>query len=138
MPIGLIGAGGIVQNAHLPAYRKGGLPVAAIVDRHPARAEAMAAEWGIGASGASVAAVLPQLNAPVVFDIAVPASSLLKVLPTIPRGAVVLIQKPLGETLAEAESIVTLCRERELRAAVNFQLRWAPNMVAARAITDSG
>jgi predicted dehydrogenase len=60
------------------------------------------------------------------------------VLGTIPRGSTVLIQKPLGETLRQAEAIVALCRERELQAAVNFQLRWAPNMVAARAITDSG
>lgn len=138
LPIVLIGAGGIVQNAHLPAYRKGGLPVAAVVDRHPERARALAAEWGIGIHGATLADVLPQLRGPVIFDTAVPAAAVLEVLSTIPAGATVLIQKPLGGTLGEAEAIVTLCRERELRAAVNFQLRWAPNMVAARAITDAG
>jgi predicted dehydrogenase len=138
LPIVLIGAGGIVQNAHLPAYRKGGLPVAAIVDRHAERAQALAAEWGIGIGGATLAGVLPQLRGPVIFDIAVPAVAVLEVLPTIPQGATVLIQKPLGGTLEEAEAIVALCRERELRAAVNFQLRWSPNMVAARAITDAG
>ncbi len=134
----LIGAGGIVQNAHLPAYRKGGLPVAAIVDRQAERARGLAAEWGIGASGESLAAVLPGLPGRVIFDVAVPAGSLLELLPAIPRGATVLIQKPLGGTLAEAEAIVALCREKGLRAAMNFQLRWAPNMVAARAITDAG
>jgi predicted dehydrogenase len=138
LPIVLIGAGGIVQNAHLPAYRKGGLPVAAIVDRHAERAQALAAEWGIGIGGATLAGVLPQLRGPVIFDIAVPAVAVLEVLPTIPQGATVLIQKPLGGTLEEAEAIVALCRERELRAAVNFQLRWSPNMVAARTITDAG
>jgi predicted dehydrogenase len=127
-----------VQNAHLPAYRKGGLPVAAIVDRHAERAQALAAEWGIGIGGATLAGVLPQLRGPVIFDIAVPAVAVLEVLPSIPRGATVLIQKPLGGTLEEAEAIVALCRERGLRAAVNFQLRWSPNMVAARAITDAG
>jgi predicted dehydrogenase len=134
----LIGAGGIVQNAHLPAYRKGGLPVAAIVDRHAERAQALAADWGIGIGGATLAGVLPQLRGPVIFDIAVPAVAVLEVLPTIPQGATVLIQKPLGGTLEEAEAIAALCRERGLRAAVNFQLRWSPNMVAARAITDAG
>jgi predicted dehydrogenase len=134
----MVGAGGIVRNAHLPAYRKGGLPVVAIVDRHPERAQELAAEWGIGISGATLAPVLPQLQGPFVFDVAVPAAAVLEVLRTIPQGATVLIQKPLGETLAEAEAIVALCRERELNAAVNFQLRWAPNMLAARAITDAG
>ena len=138
LPIVMIGAGGIVQNAHLPAYRKGGLPVAAIVDRQPELAQALGADWGIGISGATLAAVLPQLPGPLIFDVAVPAAAVLEVLPAIPRGSVVLIQKPLGGTLAEAEAIVALCRARGLQAAVNFQLRWAPNMVAARAITDAG
>ena len=138
LPIVLIGAGGIVQNAHLPAYRRGGLPVVAIVDRHGERAQALAAEWGIGITGATLGDVLPQLRGPLIFDVAVPAAAVLQVLPTIPHGATVLIQKPLGGTLEEAEAIVALCRERGLRAAVNFQLRWAPNMVAARAITDVG
>ncbi len=82
--------------------------------------------------------VLAQLQGPLVFDVAVPAAAVLEVLRTIPHGATVLIQKPLGGTLAEAEAIVALCRDRNLQAAVNFQLRWAPNMLAARAITDAG
>lgn len=138
LPIVLIGAGGIVENAHLPAYRRGGLPIAAIIDRHAERARALATAWDIGISGTTLSAVLSQLPGPVIFDIAVPAAAVLEVLPAIPRGATVLIQKPLGGTLAEAEAIVAVCRERRLRAAVNFQLRWAPNMVAARAITDAG
>ncbi len=138
LPIVLIGAGGIVRNAHLPAYRKGGLAVAAIVDRRLERAEELAAEWAIAIRGATLPDVLPQLRGPHVFDIAVPAIAVLDVLREIPEGAPVLIQKPLGGTLAEAETIVALCRERGLKAAVNFQLRWAPNMVAARAITDAG
>jgi predicted dehydrogenase len=138
LPIVLIGAGGIVRNAHLPAYRKGGLPVAAIIDRHLERAEELAAEWEIGISGATLAGVLPQLRGPHIFDVAVPGAAVLDVLREIPKGAPVLMQKPPGGTLAEAEAIVALCRERGLNAAVNFQLRWAPNMVAARAITDAG
>jgi predicted dehydrogenase len=138
LPIVLVGAGGIVRNAHLPAYRKGGLPVVAVVDRYANHAQELATEWGIAISGAALSSVLPQLQGPVIFDVAVPAAAVLEVLRTIPEGATVLIQKPLGETLAEAEAIVALCRERSLQAAVNFQLRCAPNMLAARAITDAG
>jgi predicted dehydrogenase len=138
LPIVIIGAGGIVRDAHLPAYRKGGLKVAAIADRDTARARSAAEEWGIASSGESVATLLPRLTGPHVFDIAVPASAVLDVLRTLPEDAAVLIQKPLGETLEQAEAIVALCRTKRLGAAVNFQLRWAPNMVAARAITDVG
>ena len=138
LPIVIIGAGGIVQDAHLPAYRKGGLRVAAVVDHDPDRARTVAREWNISTAAGSLAALLPQLDRPVVFDVAVPAPSIMDVLRELPHGSAVLIQKPLGETLAEAESIVRLCRERALAAAVNFQLRWAPNMLLARAITDAG
>jgi predicted dehydrogenase len=138
VPIVLVGAGGIVRNAHLPAYRKGGLPVVGIVDSHLERAQELAAEWDIGTSGATLASVLPELHGRLIFDVAVPAAAVLEVLRTIPEGSAVLIQKPLGGTLAEAEAIVDLCRQRRLEAAVNFQLRWAPNMLAARAITDAG
>jgi predicted dehydrogenase len=138
LPIVIVGAGGIVRDAHLPAYRKGGLPVAAIVDRDAERAHSAARDWGIASSGESIRALLPRLAGPLVFDIAVPARAVLDVLRTLPDDAAVLIQKPLGETLAQAEAIVALCRAKRLRAAVNFQLRWAPNMVAARAITGAG
>ena len=67
-----------------------------------------------------------------------PAPALLKVLPLLPDGAAVLIQKPMGETLDEAHQIVDLCHRKGMIAAVNFQLRWAPVMLAARQITDAG
>jgi predicted dehydrogenase len=72
------------------------------------------------------------------FDVAVPARHLLEVLPQLPDGSAVLMQKPMGETLAEAESILALCRRKHLVAAVNFQLRWSPAMLAARALYQRG
>jgi hypothetical protein len=46
-PIVLIGAGGIVRDAHLPAYRAAGLPLQGVYDTDRARAEALAREFGI-------------------------------------------------------------------------------------------
>jgi predicted dehydrogenase len=135
LPIVIVGAGGIVRDAHLPAYRKAGLRVAAIVDRDRDRAAAMAAEWGIARAGDVLDA--GELGR-VVYDVAVPAARLLEVLPLLPDGAAVLMQKPMGETLAEAEAILALCRRKRLTAAVNFQLRWAPGAMAARCLYESG
>src|SRR3546814_2374423 len=45
-PIMIIGTGGIVKDAHLPAYRKAGFTVAGLYDHDRARAEALASEWG--------------------------------------------------------------------------------------------
>jgi predicted dehydrogenase len=50
----------------------------------------------------------------------------------------VLIQKPMGRDLAEAREISTICKDRKLTAAVNFQLRFAPNMLALQDALSEG
>ncbi|MDQ2833951.1 MAG: Gfo/Idh/MocA family oxidoreductase [Acidobacteriota bacterium] len=137
-PIVIVGAGGIVQAAHLPAYRKAGFPVAALVDVHAEKAETLAREFLIPHATPSLAEAIRYAPADAVFDIAVPAGTLPHVLSQLPDGCAVLIQKPMGETLAEALEILKICRRKRLTAAVNFQLRWAPNMLAARALAASG
>ncbi len=137
-PIVIVGGGGIVRAAHLPAYTRGGLEVTAIVDRDVTQAAQTAADFNVPWSGTSIAEAILHSPQEVIFDIAVPAHAILGVLEQLPDGAAVLIQKPMGETLAEAEAILALCRSKKLVAAVNFQLRWAPNMIAARALADSG
>jgi predicted dehydrogenase len=134
----VIGAGGIARDAHLPAYRLAGFPVAAAVDADIARAKALAADFAIPHATSSIEDALASAKGEAVFDLAVPAPALLNVLPLLPDGAAVLIQKPMGETLAEAHAIVDLCHRKRLTAAVNFQLRWAPVMLAARCVTDAG
>jgi predicted dehydrogenase len=74
----------------------------------------------------------------VVFDLAVPARAVPQVLDALPDGSSVLIQKPMGETLAEARRIVETCHAKHLVAAVNFQLRFAPNMLALAALVRGG
>lgn len=133
-----MGAGGIVHDAHLPAYRKAGFPVAALVDHDLQRAAALAAQFAIPVATTSLSDAIRQSPQGALFDIAVPASAILKILPELPDGAVVLIQKPMGETLEEARAILALCRQKRLTAAVNFQLRWAPVMLAARRIAAAG
>jgi predicted dehydrogenase len=137
-PIVIIGAGGIVREAHLPAYKKAGFPVAALVDMSQQKAEALAKEFAIPSAGTSIAEAIRYAPANAVFDLAVPAKAIPSILPQLPNGAAVLMQKPMGETLDEAAAILKLCRDRGLVAAVNFQLRWAPNMLAARALQTAG
>jgi len=129
-PIVVIGAGGIVRSAHLPAYRSLGFPVAGLYDVRADAAAALAREF-------SVPTVFPTLDAAcavegAVFDLAVPGDQILPILTSLPRGAAVLIQKPMGPDLAAATAIRACCRDRALTAAVNFQLRFCPNVLAVR------
>jgi predicted dehydrogenase len=137
-PIVILGAGGIVRAAHLPAYAKAGFSVIGIADSMAGKAAQLAQEFGAGHGFDSVAEAVRFAPADAIFDVAVPASQILEILPLLPKGAAVLLQKPMGETLGEAASIRTLCRERGLTAAVNFQLRYAPNNLGAVALANAG
>jgi predicted dehydrogenase len=138
-PIVIIGAGGIVTDAHLPAYRLAGFSVAAIYDLNPAKAEALAGKWNIPKACRTLEELVETgMKAGAVFDIAVPASEITGILPLLPPASGVLIQKPLGESLEQARAIVGICVERGLVAGVNLQLRCAPFMLAARRMIDRG
>jgi predicted dehydrogenase len=134
-PIVIIGAGGIVNDAHLPAYRLAGLPVAGVYDLDPERARQVAAKWQTRAF-ATLEEALAVPDA--VYDLALPPAAHLDVLPRLPDDAPVLLQKPMGRDLAEATAILQLCRRKRLTAAVNFQLRFSPMMLAVADALDRG
>ncbi len=100
--------------------------------------EALAAEYAIGFTYGSVEQQVAEAPAGAVFDIALPPSCFSECLQKLPVGSAVLIQKPMGETLEEARAILEVCRERKLVAAVNFQLRFAPFVIAAKDLIDQG
>jgi predicted dehydrogenase len=128
-PIVTFGAGSIVSDAHFPAYKKAGFPVAGLYDPDHAKAEKLATDWGVTAFATlEEAAATP--NA--VFDLATPPKAHAAVLKSLPDGAAVLIQKPMGNDLDGATEILDICRAKKLKAAVNFQLRLAPMMLALK------
>jgi predicted dehydrogenase len=127
-PIVFVGAGAIVRTAHLPAYTRLRFPIAGLFDLCRATAERTAQQFGGLRVFSSVAEVAAAAGA--IVDVAVPGKEIAGVLAQLPRGAAVLIQKPMGETLAAAREILGVCRERELVAAMNFQLRFSPNVMA--------
>jgi predicted dehydrogenase len=129
-PIVVIGAGSIVRDAHLPVYRRLGFPVAGIFDVNPKASREQAAKFAIARVFESIDEAAAMRD--VVFDVAIPPGNVADVLERIPSGAAVLMQKPMGRDLADARRIVGICAERRLRAAVNFQLRFAPNMLAVK------
>ena len=126
-PIVIIGTGGIVRDAHLPAYRKAGFAVAGLYDPDRARAEALAGEWEVPTVFGSLE---DAAAADAVFDIAAPPVAHTDILSALPEGASVLLQKPMGLDLAQATAIRQVCRDRHLTAAVNFQLRYSAMMLA--------
>ena len=137
-PIVIIGAGGIVRDAHLPAYAKAGLQVLGVTDLDAVRRAALAQDFAIPHSYASVAEAVDAQGRAVIYDLAVPPQAIAAILPALPDGAAVLIQKPMGADLGQARAIRQICRDKQLKAAVNFQLRFSPMMMAARQAIAAG
>lgn len=127
-PIVIIGAGDIVRRAHLPVYQRLGFPVTGLYDLRREAATETAQAFGIPTIFRSIDEACATSDA--VFDVAVPGDQILQILDRLPRGAAVLMQKPMGIDLAMARQIRARCHERALSAAVNFQLRFSPNVLA--------
>ncbi|MCY6381961.1 Gfo/Idh/MocA family protein [Hoeflea prorocentri] len=134
-PIVIFGAGSIVTDAHLPAYARAGYRVAGVFDPDLDKTRDLAMAHGIAAYGS------PQEAASagdVVFDLATPPAAIANILEILPEGSAVLIQKPMGSDLEEATEILQICRRRKLKAAVNFQLRFAPITLALQDAIERG
>ena len=135
----IIGAGGIVTGSHLPAYKMAGYPVKGIYDLNYDKAKQAAADFDIPNAVEKLEDLIALgVKEDAVFDIAVPASKTASILRQLPDGAAVLMQKPMGESIGQAREILDICHEKNLTAGVNFQLRQAPYMIAARKLIADG
>ena len=125
--IGCVGAGFIMRDCHLVAYRQAGFNPVAIASRNPDRARSAAAQHAIPRVHATWADLLadPQIE---VLDIAVPPD----VQPDVIRAAVrhndhlrgILAQKPLAMSCAEAKECVDLCAAAGITLTVNQNMRY--------------
>ncbi len=137
-PIIIIGAGGIVADAHLPAYKLANFTVHGIVNRTKERAEKLAATFDIPNVYDSVVEAVELAPENVVYDLTIMPEQYLETLAQLPDGSSVLIQKPMGDHFEQAKEILELCRAKNFKAAINFQLRFAPFVSAARNLINQG
>ncbi len=134
----IIGAGGIVREAHLPAYRKAGWRVEGIYDPDLKKAGQLASDFDVPNIYHSLEDAIVHSPVYTVYDVAVPAGAIIKILPQLPDHSVVMIQKPFGSTLGEATMLRDICQRKKFVAAVNFQKRFIPAVLAAKRLIDAG
>jgi predicted dehydrogenase len=126
--IGIIGAGTIVTNSHLPAYAEAGFRVVAIADKDPAKAERLAERFRLPNVYGSVTELLADSDVDVV-DIALPPDRQPAVaLEAIAAGKHVQCHKPLAMSFNDARAIVRAADEAGVKLAVNQNARWLPGI----------
>ena len=137
-PIAIVGAGAIVDVAHLPAYRQAGLEVTGLYDLNAGRAAEVADRHGVPRVYGSLEELLADERAEVV-DIAVaPAAQPGIVRQALAAGKHLLCQKPFAPDVATGRELVELAEKAGRKIAVNQQLRFDEGIAAARAMVRQG
>ena len=140
VPIGCVGAGFIMADCHLVAYRQAGFNPVAITSAGAESRTKAAARHGIPKVYDSMDKLLddPDIE---VLDVAVPPDLQLAVI----REAVkrrhlrgILAQKPLGADFSEAAEAVRLCRDAGITLAVNQNMRYDQSIRALKGLLGQG
>jgi predicted dehydrogenase len=139
--IGCIGAGFIMDECHLVAYRGAGFQPIAIASRTRERTARVAARHGIFTVYDDYHELLADERIEVV-DIAVPPDVQVEVIREAVRhqGHVrgILAQKPLGVNFAQAREIVARCKDAGITLAVNQNMRYDQSIRACKDLLARG
>jgi predicted dehydrogenase len=136
--IGIIGCGGIVSGAHLPAYRAAGLHVAAVFDIDQERARAVAEQFDVPAVAGSAEELAARPDVDIV-DIAVLPWVQPEIVSLVAAaGRHMLCQKPLAMDYATGVAEVEAAEAAGVRLAVNHQMRWDAGIAASRDLVAQG
>jgi len=139
--IGAIGAGFIMRDCHLVAYRNAGYNVVAITSQPPEQAREVAQLRGIPKAYDTNEGLLadPAIE---VIDIAVPPDLQVGIV----REAVthadhikgIRAQKPLATSIEEAKEIVRLCADAGITLGVNQNMRYDQSIRALKTVLERG
>ena len=139
--IGCVGAGFIMADCHLVAYRRAGFNPVAIASRTPSRAQAVARRHDIPTAHETVEDLLADSRVEV-LDVAVPPDVQIDVIRQAVRHAGrlrgILAQKPVGVSYAQAREIVQICRDAGVTLAVNQNMRYDQSIRACKQLLDHG
>lgn len=125
--IGVIGAGSIANRIHLPVLKSlEQAQMIAICDPVPGRAQGAAERFGIAAHHLSHRQMLQEETLDAVFVLTQPDSLYRPVYDSLSAGMHVFMEKPMGLTLFQAQSLAELAREKKRNLHVGFNRRYIP------------
>src|SRR6185369_16038727 len=138
--IGCIGAGMIMAECHLAAYKEAGFPVAAIASRTKANAEKVAQRWNIPTVHETPQVLIEDPKVEIV-DLAFPPDQQ----PDLIRHALkqkhikgILAQKPLALSLSEAIKLRDEAAKSGKILSVNQNMRYDQSMRVLKQVIDGG
>jgi predicted dehydrogenase len=136
--IGILGCGGIVKGAHLPAYNKHKLRVVGVYDIKSEATVGVTEKFGVEQVFGSVDELLSHPDIQVVDIGTHPAQRVELIQKSLAAGKHVLAQKPLALDVGAARECVQEAKRKGLKLAVNQNGRWAPAWRIATVLVQKG
>ena len=141
--IGLIGAGRVVHNSVLPAYRQAGITPLAAADPDPEARAAAQRRWGIARVFADFREMLDAVDLDVVdvnirWDVGLSPTRVAAVEEAARRGIHVLMAKPFAATYAQCRAMVEAAQAGGVTLAVDHNTRFAPVPHGIRSLIQAG
>ncbi|MDL2398252.1 Gfo/Idh/MocA family protein [Rhizobium mayense] len=138
--IGCIGAGMIMAECHLAAYKQAGFPVVAIASLTQSKAKAVAERWNIPTTHATAEELIADKQVEII-DIAFPPDQqpdLIRKALAAPHIKAILAQKPLALSLDEARKLRDEAAQAGKILSVNQNMRYDQSMRVLKQILDKG
>lgn len=142
--VAMIGTG-MVARTHVLAIRDADVPVrlVGVLSRHPERASAFAEEAAerLGQDVEvfdTLGSICRDARVDVALILTPPDARRSVIEPLAGAGKAILLEKPVGRTLAEAQEVVALCEGAGVPLGVVFQHRMREASVAARRLVEGG
>jgi D-apiose dehydrogenase len=137
MGVMMVGAGYFAQF-QLEGWRATGVPVLGLCDLELARAEALAARFGVPHCGVDTAEMLDALRPTLVDVVLPPAAQAGVVRAALERGIPTICQKPFGVDLADAQRMTALAEAQRTPLVVHENFRFTPWFRECRRLVDAG
>lgn len=136
--IAIIGCGGIVNHAHLPAYQRFGFNVVACCDIREEAARQTAEKFGIPKWFTDYRQLL-ELPEVEIVDIAIHQQGRVEIVQaSAEAGKHILLQKPFAHTMEDALTMVEACEKAGVKLMINQQARYAPGHRFVKLLIENG
>lgn len=141
--VGLIGAGRVVHNSVLPAYREAGITPVAAADSDASALKATRERWGIEHTFLDFHEMLDRVDLDMVdinirWDVGLSPTRVEAVRKAANRGIHALIAKPFAETYAQCCAMVDAAQSAGTRLGVDHNMRYAPVPYSIFALVQAG
>lgn len=120
--VAVIGLGAIAKSVHLPTLLASGCAIAGVMSKHKAKAEAVARQFGIS----RVYESLPEVQADCAFVLTPKETHASIAIGLLERGIPVFLEKPIANTLKDAEAVLEAAERARTLLMIAFNRRYAP------------